>query len=103
MRRGKYGNVRTTVDGISFHSRKEAARYIELKLLQRAKKIKDLKLQPSFNLHVNDVLICRYIADFQYRENGKDVIEDVKGVRTSSYIIKRKLMRALLKIDVLET
>ena len=97
----KYRNQRVTVDGITFDSRKEATRYSELKLLERAGKITELQRQPSFVLIPKQVrdgkLIERqlvYKADFSYRdeETGRDVVEDVKGLRTKEYIIKRKLM-----------
>jgi dsDNA-binding SOS-regulon protein len=66
----KYGAVRTEVDGISFASKKEARRYSELKLLERAGEIADLQLQPRFPLTVNGVRVCTYVADFQYRDIG---------------------------------
>lgn len=102
----KYGNVRTEVDGISFDSKKEAKRYSELKLLERAGHIRDLELQPMFPMVINGHLVCTYIADFAYLvPNGSRVVEDVKSPATRSeaaYRIKNKLMRAIHKIDVME-
>lgn len=102
----KYKAVRTEVDGISFASRKEARRYGELKLMQDHDQIAGLTLQPRFPIVVNGVKICTYVADFQYFDtwNGnKVVIEDVKGVKTPIYNLKRKLMRAVHGIEIYET
>ena len=93
----KYRNKRTMVDGIWFHSAAEARRWSELKLLERAGEINSLERQRIFPLHANgNVEVCKYIADFAYRtRNGDFIIEDVKGVRTSEYRIKKKWMAAL--------
>ncbi len=103
----KYGNIPTEIDNIVFASKKEALRYSELKLLQGAGVVSDLQWQLPFSLDVNGVHICDYIADYVYVENGQRVVEDVKGVkRGSAYTIfkmKKRLMKALNDIDVLET
>lgn len=99
----KYGNKKTEVDGIMFHSKREAARYQDLKLMERAGAIRDLRIQVPFQFELNDVKICRYFADFVYKENGRKVVEDSKGKRTKDYMIKKKLMKAFFAIDVLET
>lgn len=89
------------IDGIKFDSKKEANRYQELKLMQRAGIITDLQRQVKYVLipsqKGDDGRVierpCTYIADFVYiDENGKTVVEDTKGYRTSDYKIKRKLM-----------
>lgn len=100
----KYHNRHVMQDGHLFQSAKEAARYSELKLLLQAGKIADLILQPCYPLRVNGVLVARYYADFQYMdtETGKMVLEDVKGVRTQVYLLKRKLVKALYAIDIQE-
>ena len=98
----KYRNVRTVVDGIKFASKREAKRYLALKLLERAKKISSLRLQQRFPLFVNGDLICTYVCDFAYIEGGERIIEDVKGVKTSVYRIKKKLMKACYNIEILE-
>ena len=95
----KYRNIKTEFDGIPFDSKKEAARYAVLKLLERGKAISDLKLQVAFELAPSVVIAgrkrpaLRYIADFVYVENGKQVIEDVKGMLSDVYKIKRHLMK----------
>lgn len=95
----KYRNVTTVIDGEVFDSKKEAARWQELKLLERAHEISNLRRQVKYELIPNQYegtkLLERgikYIADFVYEENGQTVVEDTKGVRTSEYKIKRKLM-----------
>lgn len=104
----KYGAVRTEVDGISFASKAEARRYAQLKLLQKAGKIDRLELQPRYPISVGGHAICTYVGDFQYVEIGRDgyatsrIVEDVKGVKTDVYQIKKKLLKALYGIDITE-
>lgn len=109
--RGKYGAIKTQVDGIVFASRKEANRYIELKMLQDAGHISKLELQPVFKLAPAVRLpgakrttpALRYVADFRYLDSsGRTVVEDAKGVVTSVYKIKRHLMATLHNIFVAE-
>lgn len=113
----KYNSSKIKIDGILFDSRKEAARYSQLRLLQRAGQISDLRLQVRFELlpaqyaDTDKVYVkgprkgqhkrrcieqsVVYVADFVYTECGtrKTVVEDTKGMRTKDYIIKRKLFR----------
>lgn len=92
----KYRNRKTEIDGIVFDSLKEARRYHELCLLQRAGEIRDLSMQVEFELipKQKGEQACKYKADFVYHmaDTGEMVVEDVKGKRTREYIIKRKLM-----------
>lgn len=97
----KYGNRKTTIDGITFDSAKEAQRWQELKLLERAGQIFELQRQVPFVLipkQVRDGKVIErpvvYKADFVYTENGEDVVEDVKSpaTKTKEYVIKRKLL-----------
>lgn len=113
--RSKYGSRKQTVSGIIFDSRREARRFQDLRLLEQAGEISDLRLQvkyvliptqraPSFEVYKRGpnkgrrkpgkVLEkeCAYIADFVYAKGDETVVEDAKGVRTKEYIIKRKLM-----------
>lgn len=97
--RSKYKSKKANVDGIAFDSQKEARRYKELLLLDRAGVIQDLQMQVKFELipsqRIDGKVVeraCTYKADFVYRENGKTVVEDTKGFKTKDYIIKRKLM-----------
>ena len=108
--RSKYGAKKVTVNGITFDSRKEANRWIELSLLERVGKVTNLQHQVKFELipsqRIDGKVVERavnYIADFVYEENGKTVVEDTKGFKTPEYIIKRKLMLWVHQIQVKET
>jgi len=99
----KYRAVPVTIDGIRFASKAEARRYTDLLLMERGGAIRDLELQPRYPLVVNGVKVGTYVADFRYvDEAGRVVVEDVKGVRTAVYRIKRLLMRALYGIEIEE-
>jgi hypothetical protein len=103
-KRSKYSARKTVVDDITFDSAKEARRYGELRLLQQAGRISGLKLQPAFELVVNTQLVAVYKADFTYTDAvGEQVVEDVKGVKTTAYKLKAKLLRALFDITIKET
>lgn len=101
--RNKYRAIKTIVDGITFDSKKEAKRYVQLKLMVKTGAISDLKLQPRFDLIINDCKCGFYKADFDYIENGKRIIEDVKGMKTPVYNLKKKLIKAIYGIDIFET
>ena len=96
-KKNKYNAKITIVDGVAFHSKKEAARYRGLKYLQLSGEMECLELQPRFPLKVDGVLICTYIADFRYLEKGQEkrTVEDVKGYKTAIYKLKSKLFRVL--------
>ena len=100
----KYKAVRTVVDGITFASKKEAARYCELKLLQKSGLISDLRMQVPYEIipKCGSNRAVKYIADFVYNENGDMVVEDCKGMKTQVYIIKKKLMRWRYGIEIKE-
>lgn len=109
----KYHAKPTTVDNIRFASMKEARRYQELKLLEKAGEIRLLTLQPVFPLRVNAIeapvsfIVGKYAADFQYEEprdgRWRLVIEDVKGFKTPLYRWKRKHVEAQYGIEIRET
>ena len=105
----KYGNKKTEVDGITFDSQAEARRYKALKLLERAGEIQALELQPVYEIVPSVTLYGRkrpavkYKADFRYIEKGETVVEDVKGMRTPVYNLKRHLMKAVHGIEIRET
>jgi hypothetical protein len=107
----KYRAVPTTIDGIRFASKKEAARYGQLKMLEKAGEIYGLELQPRFPLYVckrqNGELhkVCDYVADFRYRQGPRGilVIEDVKGMRTPTYRLKRKMVEAQYGFEIMES
>jgi hypothetical protein len=97
----KYGNAKKVVDGVRFDSKAEAARYQRLKFLQNSGQITNLKLQPVFVLQPSfkhqgrTIQAIKYVADFQYEEAGKIVVEDVKGVQTAEFRLKMKLLLRL--------
>ena len=122
-RRNKYGAKAALVNGIRFASQKEAARYLELVLLERAGEIWDLELQPRFPLHAPSTsgyamraakalaeggtfLIGHYVADFKYRDANTVpyVVEDVKSpaTRTALYRWKKRHLMAQYGIDIKE-
>ncbi len=97
----KYGNRKVVIDGIEFMSQKEGNRYCELKLMQKAKMISNLQLQPKFMLQEGfkkngkKYQAITYIADFMYFDNieKRTIVEDVKSeaTKTDVYKIKKKL------------
>lgn len=115
----KYRNVKTVVDGVTFDSAKEARRYTELMLLLRTEQIRNLRLQPEYTLieqyrkPENGELVraMRYRADFSYERRTVDAwgyerwlptVEDVKGMKTSEYKLKRKQFRDKYGFDITE-
>lgn len=123
----KYGNKKYTLDGITFDSKKEAARWAELRILEKAGKIEDLRRQVKFVLipaqYEDSTEVYQrgankgkpkkgklieheaaYIADFAYRDKETDrtVVEDTKGFKTKDYILKRKLLLERYKIRIRE-
>lgn len=125
--RNKYGSKKVIVDGITFDSKKEAHRFQELKLLEKAGEITELQRQVKYILIPEQreetdkvytkgekkgqpkkgILLERetaYIADFVYKDmrNGETIVEDTKGYKTKEYIIKRKLMMYIHGIRIRE-
>lgn len=127
-KKSKYHSRKITRDGMIFDSLKEYRRFRELSLLEKAGEITDLQRQVEFVLipaqyteiptgevykrgvrkglpktkRVCLELAVKYIADFTYTENGKEIVEDAKGVRTKDYILKRKMMLYLHGIRIKE-
>jgi hypothetical protein len=99
----KYRNQKVEVDGLTFDSKREAARWRELQLEERAGHISNLRRQVPFALTVNRVHVADYRADFTYVRAGREVVEDYKGCRTEVYRLKRKLMLAVYGIEILES
>ncbi len=104
----KYSNIKTvTADGIKHDSRKEARRWVELTLLQRAGEISDLKRQVKYELipKQEGERAVTYIADFVYadKKTGNTVIEDCKGFKTDVYRLKKKLFLYRYGIKIKET
>lgn len=103
MRRTKYRNVKTEVDGIRFDSKAEAERYKQLRALERHGEIRDLRLQPRFSLRIGENRICTYVADFEYwLPDGSHRVEDVKGHPTQLYKLKKRLFEVLYQEPIFE-
>ena len=100
MRRLKYGNTKCEARGIKFDSKLERDRYLFLSAMEEQGIISGLQLQPEFELEVNGMLMCKYRADAGYLLSSFPVVEDVKGVLTEVFRIKRKLMKALTGVDI---
>jgi len=105
----KYRSQKCEYEGKKFDSKKEMLRYIYLSQLEKAGEIKDLRCQVRFELlpsqRIEGKVVERpvyYIADFVYTQNGEEVVEDTKGMRTREYVIKRKLMLQRYGIRIIE-
>lgn len=99
MTMSKYHAKKVTIDGITFDSKREAKRFRELSLLERAGAITELQRQVKYELlpsqRIDGKVVERpvsYVADFVYKQDGKTVVEDTKGFRTQEYILKRKML-----------
>lgn len=107
----KYHAKKTVVDGITFDSRKEASRYLVLKGMEEDGSIEDLRRQvhyelvPAFDVDGKHYRPVYYVADFVYvnKETGKEVVEDVKGMRTDVYRLKSKLFARRYGMGIKET
>jgi len=106
MKKNKYNAIPTFVGEIRFASKAEAKRYQELLQMVGNKEITFLELQPKYPIHIGEVKICTYIADFRYMDtNGKTHVEDVKGRETAMFRLKKKLVEAVYegtKIEIVK-
>lgn len=119
--RNKYGAKKMTIGGKTFDSKKEGLYYLKLREMELRGEIKNLRRQVPFellpavyreevvHLKTKDKVVRRcvqkavtYIADFVYTKNGEEVIVDTKGFRTKDYILKKKMMLALLGLTITE-
>ena len=105
-KKNKYGNKIIHADGKKFDSKKEYGRYLELVHMESISKIKHFDCQVKFPILINESVVCSYIADFVItNHDGTMRVEDVKSSFTRTnpvYRIKCKLMKAVLKIDIVE-
>lgn len=109
--RNKFNARKTVVDGITFDSAREARRYQELKLMERAGEIIGLRRQvrfeliPAFDCGGKHYRPATYIADFVYTDckTSAEVVEDCKGYRTGVYRLKAKLFAHRYGVSILET
>ena len=104
MRRHKFNAKPQIVDGFRFASTAEANRYLELMILGKCGALDNLELQPRFQLVVNGQKVGEYRADFAYRDRPGNalVVEDVKGMVTPVYRLKKKLVEAQYGITIRE-
>lgn len=116
----KYHNHKIVIGGMKFDSKKEATRWVELNHLQDAGEITNLRRQVKFTLipaqREGETITargiqrpgkviereCFYVADFVYEQDGKTVVEDVKGMKTDAYILKRKMLLHFYGIRIKE-
>jgi hypothetical protein len=94
-----------TIDGIVFASKKEAKRYAELKLLEKARVITGLECQPSYEVQIDGKKFCTYTADFLYYDKTGVVIEEVKSTGTrkdAAYRLRKKAFELKYKMKVRE-
>lgn len=105
----KYHNHKTEFDGILFDSKKEAQRYAILRGMEWAGAIRNLRRQVKYKLiegrrwsNGKKHRDTYYIADFVYTVHGREVVEDVKGIRTPVYKLKRELMKEKYNIEIQE-
>jgi hypothetical protein len=104
-RPNKYFAKKTVAMGLKFDSKWEAERWGQLKSMERAGIVTQLERQIRYDLSINDIKICSYIADFRYlleEENGlfKLIVEDAKGILTPEFKLKKKLMKAIHNIEL---
>ena len=91
--------------GLSFDSKWEAERWGQLKAMEKAGVVTQLERQIKFELTINDIKICNYIADFRYLLQQEDkslilIVEDAKGIQTPEFKLKKKMMKAIHGIDI---
>ena len=103
-KKSKYGSIKTSADGYTFDSIAEYKRYLQLRTMYQAGELLFLGVHTRFPIVINTHPICVYESDFNYIRKGEvfAVVEDVKAVRTKEFILKKKLMLAVLGLEVTE-
>jgi len=110
-KQNKYRNKKVFVGSELFDSKKEYNRFIQLQMLEKLGKIKNLQrqvkfeLQPSFKYNEKTIRAINYIADFVYEQNGERIVEDVKSEATRKdkvYLIKKKMLLYVFNIEIKE-
>lgn len=117
MRHSKYHSHKVTTEEGTFDSKKEYQRWLELKDMEQKGLISNLQRQVTYNLLPKQILLTprikrgrkqkielpvTYTADFVYTQAGEEIVEDTKGMYTDAYILKRKMMKFLLDIEIKE-
>lgn len=102
MRKSKFKNIRTVIDGISFPSKAEGNYYCLLRLREKAGEVSNVEIQKPYALTVNGFLVCTYKADFAFDDlhEKRHRVIDVKGFQTPEFKLKKKLMWACHRIEV---
>lgn len=101
-KRSKYGNRKTVIDGIRFDSKREAEYYAELKLREKAGEVFEVEMQRPFAIVINGQLVCTYKSDFHFYDAiaKRRRVVDTKGFATPEFKLKKKLMKAVLGLDI---
>ena len=99
--KSKFRNQPITTEEGRFASQKEHRDWLNLKLRERADEIQRLERQVRIPITINGQLICTYIADAVWFEKGQRVVFDSKGYETPEFKLKKKLLKALLNIEVI--
>jgi len=104
-RRNKLNAEKAEVDGLRFDSLKEANYYMQLRLMERAGEIKELRVHPKYDLMVNGEKVCGFWPDFEYLDDkGQRHVVDVKGYKGGAtfaiFRLKAKLFHALYGTEV---
>lgn len=100
-RGNKFGAKKVRIDGHLFDSKAEAKHYGELKILEMAGEISEIRVHPVFKIEINGIAVCKVILDFSYLDvNGRDVHVDVKGNDTALSRLKRRMVEAAYSINV---
>lgn len=105
--KNKFNAKKVEYNGRLYDSTKEAKRSFELDALKRAGEIKSIEYQPRFDIIINDKKVCKYFADFRVEyPDGRIEIEDAKGYKKGSayaiFRLKKKLVKAMFDVDVIE-
>lgn len=99
MLKHKFRAIRTELDGIKFASRKEAKRYRELRLLEKSGELLFFLRQVPFHLPANVKYVCDFLC---FWKDETVTVEDVKGIKTPLYILKKKQVEATYPVSITE-
>lgn len=101
-KRNKFGAKKTVVDGIRFDSKREAEYYAELKLREKAGEVYEVEMQRPFAIVINGQLVCTYKSDFHFYDAiaKRRRVVDTKGFATPEFKLKKKLMKAVLGLEI---
>lgn len=103
----KFGAKKTVYNGVTYDSKKEAHRRFHLDCLAKKGDIVKIEDQPVFDIVINDTKVCKYKADFRVTyKDGSVEVEDVKGLKKGAayqiFRLKKKLVKAIYNVDIIE-